>query len=463
VRLPSALFGTLTIAVVYVLGRRLLNRRVGRVAAWMVTVSPIHVRFAQEARMYTLLTLLASLALTAFVRLWRGWGGVNLDECESAMGQRVSVRALEVAGGSWRGWLGYVSFTAAMLWSHNTALFFPAAANLVVLARVIAGRRDDSGTTWRSTGPYQVDLGPDALWMRRWIAAQGAVLILWAPWIPALGAQAADVYQRFWLPTPTASTVLSIIGVLLWDFPSGVLLIPLLVSTTLGAATLYGLFELRRSLRGQAWIGVFFLVPLAAQSIVSARRPILAEQTMIWTSIPLYLMLAVGIAAISSKIAARLPTGLLRSTPLITLIVVQVVGVGAYHGSPGKEAWDDAAALVAERLAPDDVLLFSGAWGQIPFDYYLARTYNRADGPQVAEHGLPVDLFDRGVLEPEMTEQDLGRLNELIAGRSRVWLISSHAWYTDPEGLVSEALESALTLKQCWALEGVEVRLYDGG
>ena len=79
------------------------------------------------------------------------------------------------------------------------------------------------------------------------------------------------------------------------------------------------------------------------------------------------------------------------------------------------------------------------------------------------KHGVPVDLFDRGVLEPEMTRQDLGRLNDLIAGRRRVWLIYSHAWYTDPEGLVPEALSSVMELRRRWAPEGVEVYLYEGG
>jgi len=57
VRALSALCGTLTIPVIYLLGRRLADEKVGLLAALILAVSPFHVRFAQETRMYTLLAL----------------------------------------------------------------------------------------------------------------------------------------------------------------------------------------------------------------------------------------------------------------------------------------------------------------------------------------------------------------------------------------------------------------------
>lgn len=119
--------------------------------------------------------------------------------------------------------------------------------------------------------------------------------------------------------------------------------------------------------------------------------------------------------------------------------------------------------LVAERAQWHDLVLFNDSWGQIPFDYYFARQYNHHPVPAVVEHGLPVDLFARGELEPEMTPQDLPRLRSLVADRRRVWLIYSHSWYTDPEGLVPQTLASSLDPVEWWSFEGVEVRLYEGG
>ena len=111
-----------------------------------------------------------------------------------------------------------------------------------------------------------------------------------------------------------------------------------------------------------------------------------------------------------------------------------------------------AAAYVSDRLQPGDLILFHATWVQIPFDYYFRQT--------VQERGVPVDLFDRGVLEPKMTADDLPRMHALIQDRARVWLVYSHQWYTDPQGLVPAALDRALALQLRQRFYGLEVRLY---
>jgi hypothetical protein len=78
----------------------------------------------------------------------------------------------------------------------------------------------------------------------------------------------------------------------------------------------------------------------------------------------------------------------------------------------------------------------------------------------VIEHGLPVDLFERGVLEPKMREGDLPRLRKLLAAHQRVWLVYSHEWYTDPQGLIPQTLAAALDLRQQWTFKGLRVYLY---
>jgi hypothetical protein len=141
---------------------------------------------------------------------------------------------------------------------------------------------------------------------------------------------------------------------------------------------------------------------------------------------------------------------------VLTVLAVNTLSLRQYYGHFEKEQWDDAAAFVAQRVVPDDLILFNATWVQIPFDYYFRRLYNRP----VAEHGVPVDLFDRGVLEPKMARGDLPRLQALIQGRRRVWLVYSHQWYTDPEGLIPSALEEELDLLDLWDFYGLQVSLY---
>jgi uncharacterized membrane protein len=74
-RYLSVIAGVLLVPVVYQFGRRLVGRRVGLLAALLTAVNPLYVWYSQEARMYTLLVLLATLASYA---LWRALSGKHL-------------------------------------------------------------------------------------------------------------------------------------------------------------------------------------------------------------------------------------------------------------------------------------------------------------------------------------------------------------------------------------------------
>jgi hypothetical protein len=67
----SALVGTALVPVAYLSGRDLLTRAAGIVTAALVAVNPLLVWFSQEARAYSLLTLLAGCSFLFFVRSWR--------------------------------------------------------------------------------------------------------------------------------------------------------------------------------------------------------------------------------------------------------------------------------------------------------------------------------------------------------------------------------------------------------
>src|SRR3954454_15239591 len=64
----SALFGTLTIPLAFVLGRDLVGRSTGLVAAALCAFNPLLVWYSQEARSYALMVLLAGLSLLALLR-----------------------------------------------------------------------------------------------------------------------------------------------------------------------------------------------------------------------------------------------------------------------------------------------------------------------------------------------------------------------------------------------------------
>jgi hypothetical protein len=77
------------------------------------------------------------------------------------------------------------------------------------------------------------------------------------------------------------------------------------------------------------------------------------------------------------------------------------------------------------------------------------------------QHGVPVDLFDAGVLEPKMTPADLPRLQRLLEGHERVWLVYSHDWYTDPQRLIPAALKQELHYLGTQRYNGLQILQFE--
>lgn len=69
IRLPSLLFGLLSIWLVYVIARTLADRKTGLISALLLAVSPAHIWYSQEARPYSALIALLLIATFAYLRL----------------------------------------------------------------------------------------------------------------------------------------------------------------------------------------------------------------------------------------------------------------------------------------------------------------------------------------------------------------------------------------------------------
>jgi|GEM_PF-956726 len=65
-RLPSVLWGVLSVGAIYLMGKLLFGKKEGLFAAFLLCISPYHIRYSQEGRMYTLLVLAAILSMYFF-------------------------------------------------------------------------------------------------------------------------------------------------------------------------------------------------------------------------------------------------------------------------------------------------------------------------------------------------------------------------------------------------------------
>jgi hypothetical protein len=322
--------------------------------------------------------------------------------------------------------------------SHNTAIFFLIAVGLFVVGAfgvpALLRRLGGSAPT------------PDRR-LRDWSIALAAALLLWLPWLPGFLVQSRRVDAEFWIPPPTLGSVLTT-----WhDFcaafgPGGPFLPPLLLA--FGALALLGALRLRVRPRLLALLLLLLFVPFAGELLVSMRRPIFYTRTLIWASIPFYLLLAAGILQLRFRALIAAAT--------LAFVLLSGWSLYSYYRYYEPEGWRDAANWMAPQVRAGDIVLFNAGWVQIPFDYYFRR-----DGTPVDQHGLPADMFERGILEPKMTSDDLERLAALIAGRRRVWLIYSHNWYTDPQSIIPRYLGATLDRTGEQRFNGLNIYTYE--
>lgn len=147
-RFPSAVWGTLSVALVYALGGRVFDRRVGIVGALLFAVSPFQVWYAQDARMYTQLAALGLAALLALdVALAR------LDRPGSTLTR------------AWP-WLAYTILGALALYTHYYAVIALAIAAAYATGRLLT-RRANRAQGWLA-----------------FLAAEVGIALLFAPWLP---------------------------------------------------------------------------------------------------------------------------------------------------------------------------------------------------------------------------------------------------------------------------------------
>jgi hypothetical protein len=472
VRLLSALFGTATIPVIYLIGKRISGAVMGLAAAVFMALSLFNIYYAQEARMYTLLTFNAAVAIYALVRLLtdprsvRPFGSQFREYLHAWRTSRqpepdterdFSYKDVTRNQSRWRAWIfrhrwypiqtietdlawvAFIVFSAATMLSHNTAVFFPLATNIFVLGLMLYQRKKKSGSPPAFQAP--------SFW--NWVKAQIGIFLLWSPWIYAFIQQASRVDQEFWIPKPGWDTITWTLRTLLNASAPGK--ISQIMTWILCAVLCFGLVYYRKKLSIFFFLAALFAIPFLGELIVSIRRPIFLDRTLIWITIPLVLVLAAGIAQLRPRFLMIVMLGILTTN--------YVFSTGDYYRFFQKEDWSTAAGYVANFAQKDDLVLFNSNFVEIPFDYYF-KTWEDLYDIQVEKRGVPLDLFDSGILEPKMTDNDIPRLISLLRGHDRVWLVYSHNSYTDPMGLVPQTLASQMKLIRERDFYGGQVQLY---
>ncbi|HZD58479.1 MAG TPA: glycosyltransferase family 39 protein [Anaerolineales bacterium] len=328
VRFLSVIFSLASIPMAYKVTSALYeDDQAGLIAAAILAFSPFQVWYAQEVRMYAMLTFFVLASGYFFIRALRD------DER--------------------RDWIGFVLTTALALYTDNGAIWFVATIGLFYLA-------------YRKHFPGR---------FKHWLLGHAAIGLLYLPWLPFFWKQTQQVTEDFWLTPPTFQTVLgTILDFHSYNFPLSA------ISLIYMAMIFIWAFIVPR----RAWqlhlATLWLFVPLIVSLLLSLRQPIFLSRNLIAASLGYYLLIAGTIWQFKSrKVTLAL---------VVPLVVMNLVSIGYNDWKVEKENWRAAATEVAQQVQnkPGGLLVFMPRYAELPFQYYFKRS-----GSSIQTQGYPGD------------------------------------------------------------------------
>lgn len=373
----SVIFAVAAIPAIFLLGRKMLGTRFGLVGALLLSINAFQVRYAQEARSYSLLVLLVIVSTYCFIAA--------------------------VESGRKRDWNWFVVASSLAIYAH----FF---AVLVVVAHWVALRLMNQTGAVAPANDIRVHF-------RR--AARLTVLWTAPIWIFIATTGAGPIA---WIPRPGLNDIIGLLKKL-----SGNADTPLLIvySACVIAGLVAGIVSVRRRRPDSpAYIilACWLVVPIVIVLLVSIARPVFAPRYLI-ISMPAWIMLAAaGITVRRSRFVAGLLTIIVASAGLD--------GVRSYYKVDfdiGRNDVRSATAYILDHAQPHDGVVFYSLSTRFPYDYYAAHTEGIVR-PDILWPGNNSGVGWRDFMGvPSAT-----RVPEFVQGRDRIWLVTTPMPPNDP-------------------------------
>lgn len=414
-RLPAALFGIATVALCYHLGTTLYDRNAGFVGAAFIAYSRFHVNHSQEARMYTLVTLLTVASTLWFVHARR---------------RRT-----------WPAAMGYASSTLLLVFTHPFAVFVPLGQAAFLLVDWAAGSRG-SLADWLSfdretlrRAPFRVALG--ATWA---VAGPVLLVLLW---------KLQDT--RFWyVPPATPRNVANTVAVVLGFEGLHTLVIAgglLLVFGLVGVAIAY---DVRRPTLTEGVLGPTSLLVacvagpfLAVLTVSVVLTPMFWPRYVIAMLPPLVLLVGRGVTLLGGM--TRPAVSVLVVVTVLALLTVPVVDL---HTTTDREQWREVGATIDRKAQPGDVVLVADAITARSVEYYVDRE-------DVAIRKVVVKNSGAGGSPDSNAEIDA-----LAGGNDRVWVTISHTSEAERDRVLGVVGQNR-TLVRHWSFVKVDLYLFE--
>ncbi|MBL7182909.1 MAG: glycosyltransferase family 39 protein [Anaerolineae bacterium] len=452
IRFLSLISGVLSVPLLFKLGRELFNRRVGLLAAFLLSISPFHVWFSQEARMYTLAALLGLASVYTFVLLLR----------KGASSARRHI------------WLSYVVTSTLGLYTHFYVAFIILFENVVFLGQWIlrqVKRQTSNVKRHESTNSEFTNL-------RTWLLAQLCIALLFLPWARFLatrvsadatywegalglltaakdtfiafsvghtmGGRAADLVALGFVALAAVGVLASLwewkLEVGSWKLEDGRGKVVHFPSSTLHPPSSIFQSPISNLQCPTGLVLLYLAVPIGALFAISYNRPKFASRYLLPALPAFYLLMAVGLGRLASSCQPKARgSRLLGTVALIGLLCSLGFVSGASAGSLANYYFDEeyarsdfrsVAEYISSRAEAKDAIILLGGHMLPAFTYYYRGE-------------LPVYPLPEGLVlstkEP-LDYRAAERLNSIVQGQDRLWLVLWQNRAVDPTNVIFDQL-----------------------
>ena len=295
--------------------------RIGLLAIFFVAFSPFQIHYAQEARMYGLLTLWIMGAVLVVLR------GLKGDE--------------------WWPWIAFGILSALAMYTHVLAAGY--LLSLALLPFLIR--------SWRHG--------------KRVFVSAGVAFGLYLPWLLLLPTQIAKIQRAYWISRPGIVDLVQTLMTFVTGLPVPQALLPFSLFITVLIVVLAG-FQTIRAVRLRLpevkqglWVVYLAFTPVMIIFLVSQWRPVFIQRALLPSGIIVLIWLAWIFNATSMPKRIALVSGVV----LMVGMAVGIFGYMTYAGFP-YAPFSEVNSDLQQRLEAGEVVLHSNKLTMLPAVYY---------------------------------------------------------------------------------------------
>ena len=318
-RLLPALLGILTIPVVYFIGKEFKNRDVGLIAAALLTFSPFHIFYSQEARAYAPMLFFFSLVLLFYIR---------------------ANRSNEV-----RSWAFFGVFSAVAFWMH----FYAIVPIAVLILHALVTHAGEIRSDLRSARNVALALATFVVVTLPLLIVTANLFLVRTSSAPTFGMQGFDVIYQ---------TLLQVSGF------SDLILVAFGILFLVGVA-----FTWREDRNGALLLVFMMALPLVASLALSSRMPMIPRYLIYL--LPVYF---VGVASTYPTLSSLVRDKRAIYIAIAAVVLISTPFLATYYTTPQKNDWRGFSTELGGITGEGDLIVVLPPYMAQPLDYYYSNT-----------------------------------------------------------------------------------------